>query len=38
MRLDEFKNQALTDFGRPENQETMKHALAEVRDQSRGRI
>ena len=32
MKLDEFKNQALMDFGRPENQEAMKHALAEVRD------
>ncbi len=32
MNLDEFKNQALTDFGRTENQEAMKRALTLVRD------
>ena len=32
MRLDEFKNQALMDFGRAENQAAMESALTEVRD------
>ncbi len=32
MNLDKFKNQALTDFGRAQNQEAMERALTSVRD------